>query len=1185
MGTTSPSIAFLPVIPLSRVPASHESSLCPAFSRTATTVPFRFAVYASNPSPPSAENEDKTNSIEAMDTSSKSSDGQSQNKPSEYSSSSQVNVNRTDTGLKSAQVASRDDDLVLEDDSAASKTSESTQEDSGTISDVLPISVPIDDMEEGPLTDTNASSRYHPEKTNQESSTENEPDSLQPEIPDQKEPELNNRTSSESNQPPTPQNSVKLNLSEEQKKKAQEARVAAEAAAKDSSSKRSEQNKKLRDNVSRLFTTLGDKTRAFELGRKTRDRAETLVESTIAKGAEENSTQQQKVKASAASAAKSLVATITAQWQEKLMPAVRKQLPGEFADISSNTAASVAVGAFVAILFLPSLFHNGNQPKQAEIKKLEAQTSALEKKLERESKNRTQSSMQKSVFPPEDKVPKSPSEATSKLSQLTKPSPKPSPVTPPPASQQTPPTPIKPAASPQPPKAKEDVLELKDITPEMTLSVITKKLGTNGNFIISASFDSFYAEPTVALQVRKTYHTLSAKEQRHIAELALQAARSLGYERVTFVEEETGRQVAQAGLDIDLEDETENLRAEVASMRKMSDDLAIKSARDATEINSLKSRLEEERERFSSKVGELERGVDALRKENRSLSDDLLDAKDEISRIPDRLELEQRTQDAEERAEKMSSTLEVLSSQLTKARAEETAAKTDREASLLEAKKADAEKQKAFESVNSRISEIQTEADAKAESSIAAIKKDSEESIRVAEAKVRDLENQMNEREREAESRLKAAVSTIERERDEAVAVEQSKEKELVRKAELMERDAATKLQETTATFEKQLEAERTSNARKIQEMNERLLANERDAESRLKAAVGVVEKERDNAIAEAQSKAQDYALKIEAAQKAATDNLQETKLSFEKQLIDEREAAKKQAGEMEERMQAGQRDAESKLKAAVSAVEKEKDAAVAEGQAKVQDLMSKLESAQNSASSKLQEVTSSLKKQLMDERAKGSKQVQATEKKYETLLDEAEKKAKARLDAFQRDADQKLVSANKESKGQLDNAMKESKVIQNTLTKERDEARKELEKMEARSQKIAAQTAKDRESLEKQISKLQAKIKNMNDISSKKQTNVTLPASPSTPTLTTPASTSEISADSKETDVGKQNASPKAPGRSTIAEATSVKADKNSALDAASVADNDESQFARLQAKLFSGSVGKKMSEPTNAK
>lgn len=1066
-------------VSLHRARSAHTSTLCPAISPMIFTISSRSIIKSSDVSPDNIEDDGGNSNINAVDTTSTSSKKRPQIQRPSYPPSS----SKDSTADKPTQ---RQSDIDVDDSDSAGITDNKSSTHSKLVDssvsndkkvDERPITVPVEDMEEGPVVETEANSNDSEstkEEGKKESSGEKGRESVSPreagivnsddlditamgdvgseESPAQSEEEpkpepedepgskLDDEPEDEQKDKPKGesedaigQTSVKLNLSDEQKAKARAAREAAESAAEKATARKADDNKKLRENLSRLFTTLGEKTRAFELGGKARDRSESLVESAITKGKEKDISQQERLKASAATAAKSVVAAITTQWQEKVMPFVRKKLPEEFADISASTTASVALGAVVSILLIPSLFSGGSSKiKTAEVKKLEAETTALEKKLDQQARLRSQSSKPKTVFPSDDKtepskslsVPstksKLPASTTPTPSTVT-PSPAPPPIAPPPIPEKplVPPRPVTPA------QPQTELLRLKDTTPDVVLSAIAKKLGTKGDVVISASFDSLYAEPTVALQVKKSYHSLSVSERRRIAELALQACRSLGYDRVTLIEEDSERQVAQAGIDVDLEDETENLRAEVRTLKNTSDRLAIKSNDDEMEISTLKARLEEERNEFSTQASKLERSIAALRKENSALSDDLNEAKEEIARIPDRLELEQRTLEAEKQSEKLSYTVEMLSSQLTKARSDEASAKEAKDSAVQEARKAEAEKQEALASVNARITEAQKEAESKAAKTIGAVKDEANTSAKVAESKVR----------------------------------------------------------------------------------------------------------------------------------------------------------------EMEERMQTSQRESEDKLKAALSAAGKEKDSAIEEAQRNVTEIKSKLESAQKEAATKLQDTTSSFEKQLSDERAASSKQLQETKNRYEAMLAESEKKAKANLDTVQKEADDRLATSNKDAKTKQDKQAREAKSIQESLSKERDDLRKELEKADARAQKAAAQSAKEREGLEKQIAKLQAKLKNNENANSSR-------------TEVSPSSISSSTAPVL-TKVGEKNPVP-TPSLKQDAVAKPVDAPKNDKIETSetsngnlpaqerstsSDAESNESQFTRLQAKLFGGNAVKKTTEAAETK
>lgn len=618
---------------------------------------------------------------------------------------------------------------------------------------------------------------------------------------------------------------VTSNPTDKEKDKSRLAREEAVEAANSKNEQTAARNAKLRKNVEKVLQAVGEKSGVFGYGQTARAKAEVFVEDTIAAGEIPEASQQIKLKSSAATAAKTLIASLTTIWEARAVPFVCKQLPEELSDLSGRTVASAAVGVLVAISLLPSLFSGGpSAPKQktAEVQKIESETAALEKKLNRSRTSTYSSASRSPVFPPDDgpiTPPKPP----------LRPSPPPPPVV---ATKPVPPPAPAPPVLPTPPVTppQPEPNRIKEVTPEMTLSAVRKKLGTNSALVLSASFDSLYAEPTVALQVSKAFHSLPAGEQRRVAELALQACRGLKYERVTFTEEGSSRQVAQAGIDVDLEDETENLRAQVGSLIERSDMLAVQANQDEAQISSLNARIDEERSSFENERQTYEKSIASLRKENASLSDDLMEANDDIARIPDRMELEKRTLEAEENSSKMSSTVEMTSIQLADARKDEAVAQQT-EADAIEKMKATViEKNNAIKEAEARVMQIQKDAEARAEASIAQARKEAASVVQSGNEKVnatvveknsaiQEAESRVLQIQKEAEARAEASIAAAKKE---AASVTKSAEDRVRVAQEQMaasEKMATTKLEESSKAYDAQLTEQRVANEKELQSL------------------------------------------------------------------------------------------------------------------------------------------------------------------------------------------------------------------------------------------------------------------------------------------------------------------------------------------------------------------------------
>lgn len=625
-----------------------------------------------------------------------------------------------------------------------------------------------------------------------------------------------------------------LKMTPEQIEKAKAARAAALKAEEEKSRKKKERTRSFLANTEKIFVNLGNKTGVFKLGERARMSAEGIVQDAIALRQKEKPSQQEKLKASAATAAKSVVDTVVKGWEEKVVPQVRAQLPDEYGGVGNKALASVALGLFVAIALLPSLFGGGKPQESPEKKKIEAETATLERKLGKEralSSYRSRPASQNSIFPPDDEVAspkfKSPmrrktessptpgkaeapsgkvAEDTRSQTGATEPV-KPSVATPP-AATVVPPSgapSAPPAAELSPkPQTQEEILKPVETTPAMVLTAMSKALGSNAGLVSSASFDSLEAEPTVVLKVSKAFHQLPVEQQRVIADKALKASRTLGYERVSFIEVNTEMEVAHAGIDIDLEDEVDNLRAELIATRRQTDRLSMQSSRNEAEIEALKNRLAQERDEYASARGVLESRLLNLQRENTGLIDDLEEVKQEISKMPDRVALEERTVEAEKRSDMLSDTVDMLSKQLTKAREGEAKAKEAEANSLRAAKDAENARDETLASVTEKIERAQEEANGRATSDILTAQNEAKAATDLANKRVKDTEDILANSQRESGQVLEETKASYEKK---LVAARESKDKETTSiqdKYEAMLKDVQRKAQADLDAFRKE---------------------------------------------------------------------------------------------------------------------------------------------------------------------------------------------------------------------------------------------------------------------------------------------------------------------------------------------------------------------------------------------
>lgn len=595
-----------------------------------------------------------------------------------------------------------------------------------------------------------------------------------------------------------------IKMSPEQIEKAKAAREAATKAAEEETEKKKKQAENIIKRATDIVMKIGEKSKAFELGETSRAKAEAFVENTIKAGVEEEASQQDKLKGSAASAAKSVVATLTKAWEGTATPKIREQLPPGYDSLSNKTIASVIVGLFVTLLCLPSLFSGGAKPKPVVKARLDQDAIKLEKRLQRERAARSsyssQSTAEKSVFPPETSGPSSKSSvpATSLSSVPKVNTPAPTPVTPPPP----PPKPV--AEIPKPTPKPEEPLKPAVVTPTMAVSTVTRAIGPRASLVSSASFDSLADEPTIVFQVSEAFHKLPAAEQKQIAQKMLISVKPLGYERISLVETSSQREVAHAGVDVDLEDEAQNLRAELQSLRATTDKLAVQAATDEADIGSLRSRLAEERDEFAAKQIVTGKIMQGIRNDNAGLVQDLTEAKEEISKIPDRFALEERTLYAERQSEKMGDTVEMLSIQLSKVRAEEAQSKQSEAQAIEASRNAVKDKESTLASVAVEIKQAQEAAENRANSRIAVTERDADQTVAAANKHVEELENTLSKTTTEAESKLQQTTTSFEKQISNIKEKDEKEEQTVQNKYEKMLDEIQRKAQADLDSFQKE---------------------------------------------------------------------------------------------------------------------------------------------------------------------------------------------------------------------------------------------------------------------------------------------------------------------------------------------------------------------------------------------
>eukprot|EP00178_Gracilaria_changii_P010439 TRINITY_DN303_c0_g1_i1.p1 TRINITY_DN303_c0_g1~~TRINITY_DN303_c0_g1_i1.p1 ORF type:complete len:832 (+),score=192.95 TRINITY_DN303_c0_g1_i1:379-2874(+) len=649
-----------------------------------------------------------------------------------------------------------------------------------------------------------------------------------------------------------------VKLSPEDIETARKAREAAQKAAEGKREAQQERQKQILARAQQVCTVVGTRTKAFELGQRARAALGTALQNARTEAEKDNADAQTKLRASASKAAEALGKAAENGWNTSAVPWLKKKvLPQVFDEVAPATVAASTLAAVLTLVALPSLFSNGQPAREAPKNQLDAETAKLEKKLQRQ-RNLTaeyggRSKTQSELFPPPPDSDFGPRTiTTSKRGQV--PSGGTARVDTPSANSSAQdisgkaeiPSPTTPKPAPEPPRIPSNVtpkpsapaLSPADVSPSIAMAKVAKDLNTKSSLVLSASFDSLKAEPTIVFEVSKAYHQLPAPEQMVLAKAILGSAQSLGYENISLVEQGTGIEVAHAGVGVVLEDEAENMRAELKNLRKLADKLAIQAAEKEAEVDKLQDRMLEERSQFASERSELEKSIKSLRTENLGLLEDLETANAEISKMPERFELEQRTLEAERHSEKMSDSVEMLSMQLAKARTEEAQAKQAEAAALKAVDESNAEKNKAMASVTKEIEAARKEAETKADQVINAARKEAESVKNESEKQLLVMEYKLQE----------------------------------------SEKQAAKILEDTTASYEKQLSSERLNKDKEVRSVQSMYEAKLEDLQKRFKTELDSFQKEADKTLS--------------ATKKAASADINA--------LTKERDQAKKEVGRIE---------------------------------------------------------------------------------------------------------------------------------------------------------------------------------------------------------------------------------------------------------------------------------------------
>jgi hypothetical protein len=334
----------------------------------------------------------------------------------------------------------------------------------------------------------------------------------------------------------------------------------------------------------------------------------------------------------------------------------------------------------------------------------------------------------------------------------------------------------------------------------------------------------------------------------------------MGYEAISVVEAGTDAELVHGGIDIDLEDETANLRAQLQAVRARADKLAIQSSASEVDVDALRHRLEEEKSAALEKVSNLEGLLKVNRAENLALASEIRDAREELSQMPDRVLLEQRAEAAEDQTRKLESTVEMLGRQVVKARDAEMSARTSAQDALAQSTAAIAEKEEALSKVDDRINAATVSASAAADEQVSQYRKQMDIALAEQKASIAAAETSKARALQDADKK----VEDITRIMDERLAV-----------AESARRDEVLNVR---ATFDKQLgEA-----------------VKERDL------AIADAKKSASSEVAEAQLRLQKAESMLNQIQASSANELESARKSFEKELasaVGSREKALAEAG------------------------------------------------------------------------------------------------------------------------------------------------------------------------------------------------------------------------------------------------------------------------------------------------
>uniref|UniRef100_A0A7S1TJ85 Uncharacterized protein n=1 Tax=Compsopogon caeruleus TaxID=31354 RepID=A0A7S1TJ85_9RHOD len=583
----------------------------------------------------------------------------------------------------------------------------------------------------------------------------------------------------------------RIRLSQEEIERAKQKREKDQVEELERKEKQGEKLSGFVEGAKNIAGVVGEKVGVFDLGVKARTKLEAAIDEAEKT---EPVTSSDKLKRSAARAAKQLGATASTTWTSKILPTIRARLPGPIKDLSDTSLTAIAVGFVVGVVLLPSVFGDGRAPPAPEKKAIDDQTARIRSKLKEPTISTPSSIAERpnttGVFPPErnqkvTEVPVAPRPSTSYTRPQTKPvadgsesgvSASPSNEKKPVSSENQKPvssedrktvsseasststTAVAPASTqvpkPAPPVSKPTAVPSGDL-----VGIVRKEVGPQQNLILSAVSDSL-ADSTVQVEMAKEFSSLPRDSKIDIVKRALKAARSAGFENVSFVNR-AGDTVASAGIDVEFSEDRLRDRSELRALQKEKEALAADNSSLRTATDVLQNELEQTNDSIVSMKEEYNKSLASLKKENLSMSEQIQDLTKEVGQMPDRAALEARVIDAEKENVRLTDAVDALSRQVGRARdAEETAIK-DRDQAKQALAAAEEREAQAREAGERRAAELEAKFNNSLKSEIEKVRAESQLEV----AKVQESSNQSIQAQ---EAKLKQVVDELSRVKEES---------------------------------------------------------------------------------------------------------------------------------------------------------------------------------------------------------------------------------------------------------------------------------------------------------------------------------------------------------------------------------------------------------------------------------